>query len=52
MNINWNRKPCNSLFNKTVSDSDYTVLNGSIISKWWTGKDTEESGHGLIWGTM
>ena len=33
MNINWDRKPCYSLFIKTVSDLDYTVLNGSIISE-------------------
>ena len=33
----------------TVGILDYTVLNGMLISKWWTEKNIEWSRHSLIW---
>jgi hypothetical protein len=37
-----------SLFNDTFSVTHYMVWNERTIGEWWTVKDIEESGHGLI----
>jgi hypothetical protein len=37
-----------SLFNDTLSNSEYTASNERMISEWWIAKNVEGSGRGLI----
>jgi hypothetical protein len=35
-----------------ISSLDYISSTGKMISEWWLAKEVEESGHGLIRGTI
>jgi len=40
-----------SLLTMLLNNADYTELNDKTIIKWWTGKNAEESGLGVVWDT-
>lgn len=52
MSVTALRQSLSFLFINAVSILGYIVLNHSVITQYWIGKDVEQSSGELIWGTV